>query len=114
MLLIFVPCQLLAMENTQIVIDIKEQASDSPTPAQGITPTDIKQWVLKELDARDAKHTETAAKTAAELESHKKTTESAYNRAKLAILGTLVTTICGVTTTLVTYFATRNAHYGSN
>ena len=127
--LLLIPCSILAMENPNIIIEIGETSRPrstsltlqttpyiphSPSMMFPFSATDVKKWVLSELDNRDAEHKKALQDLEANLTDHKKDTENANTKTRVALIATVLTTLCGVTTTLVTYFTTYYTHHGSN
>ena len=101
-LLIFLPLQLFAMEESDIIVYVE------PEHTSMVTNDDIKRWATMELDARDIGFTARLKALSDKIDEHMKDNGSAHTRTRAALIATVVTTICGVTTTLATYFTTRH------
>lgn len=112
-LLFLVPLQIFAMEQTDIVVYVAPELPKPSLPRESfITGDDIKRWATMELDARDIGVTARIKALSDRLDIHERDNSSAHLRTRAALAATIITTICGVTTTLVTYFTTRDM--GSN
>lgn len=99
----FLPLQLIAMEQTDVVVLITPE----PRHDTMITNDDIKRWAAMELDARDTGIVAQIKALSDKLEEHMKDNGSAHTKTRVALAATIVTTIGGVASTLITYFATR-------
>ena len=102
-LLIFLPLQIMAMEQADVVVLIAPE----PRHDTMITNDDIKRWATMELDARDVGFTAQIKALSDKLDEHVKDNGSAHTKTRVALAATIVTTIGGVASTLITYFATK-------
>ena len=103
-LLIFIPLQLIAMQEAEVIVYVE------PERPHMLSNEDIKRWAIMELDARDIGFTAKFRALSDKIDEHIKDNGSAHTKTRAALVATIVTTICGVTTTLVTYFTTRYAN----
>ena len=110
-LLFFVPLQLLAMEE-DVIVYVAPELPETMTRESFITNDDIKRWAMMELDAREAGFNAKLKILQEKLDEHTKDNSTAHTKTRAALLATAITTICGVTTTLITYLTTHE--YGSN
>lgn len=110
--------ELSAMQPDEIVLYVTPNSrGSSPVPRNyGVDMTDVKHWVIGELETRDYKMKQENKILSDRLDAHVKDTDSSTSKTRAALIATVVTTLVttfgGVTATLVTYFTTRG--YGSN
>ena len=100
-LLFFIPLQLLAMEQQDIILYVEPERTGL------ITNDDIKRWATMELEARDVVFQAKLKALEDRLEEHTKDNGTAHTKTRAALIVTAITSICGVVTTLITYFTTR-------
>ena len=112
-LLLFIPLQLFAMEQQDFIVYVTPEQSEPELSRESfITNDDVKRWAAMELDARDLGFTARLKVLSDKIDEHMLENGSAHTKTRVALVATVATSLCGMATTLITYFTTR--HMGSN
>lgn len=71
------------------------------------TRKQLKQWFLRELELHDLRMKEQERQLQDKVSEEERKTIAEQKKTKYAILATITTTICGITSTIITYFLTH-------
>jgi hypothetical protein len=100
--------------NSQRLVKIPQRSPDeastsrqSPVRVDKETRKELKQWFLRELELHDLRRKEQERQLQDKVSEEERKIIAEQKKTKYAILATLTTTICGITSTVVTYFLTQ-------
>jgi len=102
---------IMASEPPQTVIQISEPTPDQPIINQYvITHEDQRHWFTEELQRRDRDFAESIRALKYRIDELEHNIHTINPRTKIAMAATLITSLLGAGSTLITYFTTEEAY----